>query len=158
MALNHDHYMTLAIEDCRSGFAGAHGGPFGAAIIRGAELLSLGHNTVMRDNDPTAHAEINAIRDAGNHIHHYDLTGCTLYCVCEPCPMCLGAIYWARINTLYYGATKSDSAKIGFDDVVFYAEFAKPETNRKIASHQLLIEETLSLLKEYNDIPDKQIY
>ena len=109
------------------------GGPFGAVIVKGGIIIGKGHNQVTENCDPSAHAEIMAIRDACKHINNYQLTDCILYSSCEPCPMCMSAIYWARIPELVFAATSADAAKAGFDDQFIYDELGKPYTQRSIS-------------------------
>ncbi|MFA6190962.1 MAG: nucleoside deaminase [Sulfurimonas sp.] len=113
-------WMEIAYSEAINGMSFNEGGPFGAVIIKDGEIISSAHNEVLLSKDPTAHAEINAIRIASKKLNSFDLSGCTLYTTCMPCPMCLGAILWARIGTVYFGATKEDAARGGFDDERFY--------------------------------------
>jgi len=115
-----DKYMDIAYDEAIIGLNAKNGGPFGAVITQGEKFISSAHNSVLMTKDPTAHAEINAIREASHVLNNYDLSDCTLYTTCEPCPMCLGAILWARIKTVYYTSTKDDATKAGFDDKYFY--------------------------------------
>lgn len=119
--------IDLATENVKNG-----GGPFGAVICKGGEVVAAGVNRVTDNNDPTAHAEVQAIRSACARLHSFDLSGCTLYTSCEPCPMCLGAIYWAHLDRVVYAATQDDAAKVNFDDSFIYKEIAKPMALRKI--------------------------
>lgn len=114
------------------------GGPFGAVIVKNGELVAQSANTVVPSNDPTAHAEIAAIRLACTALNTFNLTGCTIYTSCEPCPMCLGAIYWARLDKMYYGNSKKDAANVGFDDDFIYAELDLLPENRKLKSEQIM--------------------
>jgi guanine deaminase len=120
--------VELAIENVRSGC----GGPFAAVVARGSVVLAEGTNRVTSSNDPTAHAEIVAIREACRSLGHFQLTGCELFATCEPCPMCLGAIYWARPERVYFAATRGDAAEHGFDDALIYRELAQPLPLRRI--------------------------
>lgn len=120
--------IRLAVENVQNGT----GGPFGAVIVKEGKIIAACGNTVTPDNDPTAHAEVNAIRQACRELSAYQLDGCEIYCSCEPCPMCLGAIYWARPVRVYYASTKEDAAKAGFDDSFIYREIALPEPQRSI--------------------------
>ena len=113
-------WMQLAYDEALHGMHNNDGGPFGAAIIKDGEVIAKAHNTVLCSNDPTAHAEVNAIREASKELQSFNLEGCTLYTTCMPCPMCLGAIFWSRIKTVYYGASEDDAARGGFDDKKFY--------------------------------------
>lgn len=120
--------IRLAVENVQNGT----GGPFGAVIVKEGKIIAACGNTVTPDNDPTAHAEVNAIRQACRELSAYQLDGCEIYCSCEPCPMCLGAIYWARPARVYYASTKEEAAKAGFDDSFIYREIALPEPQRSI--------------------------
>ena len=113
-------FMRQAINEAKKGIDHVHGGPFGAVVVKDGVVIAKGHNTVLKDNDPTAHGEVNAIRKATKKLKSFDLTGCEIYTTGEPCPMCLGAILWANIDKVYYGANIDDTEKIGFRDSVFY--------------------------------------
>ena len=119
-------FMKLANEEALKGSQANDGGPFGAVITKNGKLVSQGHNEVLKTNDPTAHAEMVAIRRAAETLGSYDLSGCEIHSSCEPCPMCLAAIYWSRITTAYYGCTKEDAAEIGFDDNAIYEYIKNP--------------------------------
>jgi len=120
--------IRLAMENVKEG----KGGPFGAVVVKDGRMIAAAANTVTSDNDPTAHAEVNAIRKACRELGAFQLEGCEIYCSCEPCPMCLGAIYWARPNRVYYACTKEDAAVAGFDDSFIYKEIALPDHMRTI--------------------------
>ena len=126
--------IRLATENVRSG----QGGPFGAVIVAGGKIVATGVNQVTATNDPTAHAEVNAIRAACKALETFELRGCELYTSCEPCPMCLGAVYWARPEVVYYGNTCEDAANAGFDDSFIYREIQTPQDQRKIPMIRLL--------------------
>ncbi|NDK56012.1 nucleoside deaminase [Pontibacter fetidus] len=126
--------IKLSIEKMEAGF----GGPFGAVVVCDGKIIARGYNNVLATNDPTAHAEVDAIRKACQALGTFQLENCELYTSCEPCPMCLGAIYWARPKKVYYGNTKTDAARIGFDDQFIYDEIDKPLTARSIPMEQLL--------------------
>ncbi|MBN3490382.1 nucleoside deaminase [Acholeplasma equirhinis] len=113
-------FMRQAINEAKKGIDHVHGGPFGAVVVKDGVVIAKGHNTVLKDNDPTAHGEVNAIRKATKKLKSFDLTGCEIYTTGEPCPMCLGAILWANIDKVYFGANIDDTEKIGFRDSVFY--------------------------------------
>ncbi len=115
-------FLDLAVKSAIDGLKKNHGGPFGACVVKGEAVVSIAHNEVLKTNDPTMHAEINAIRKASKKLGTFDLTGCEIYSTCMPCPMCLGAIKWANIKTVYYGATSRDADDIGFRDEIFYGE------------------------------------
>jgi tRNA(Arg) A34 adenosine deaminase TadA len=129
--------ITLATENVLSGA----GGPFGAVIVRDGRIVAEGVNTVTAQLDPTAHAEVNAIRAAARSLGAFSLAGCELYTSCEPCPMCLAAAWWARLDAIYYGASAADAARAGFDDAVLYEELRKDNAERKLPATQLLSEE-----------------
>jgi guanine deaminase len=134
------------------------GGPFGAVVVKRATIVGRGWNRVTSENDPTAHAEINAIRNACKHLKTFCLKGCDLYASCEPCPMCLSAIYWSRIRAVFYGNTRKDAAKIAFDDDFIYRQIALPIGRRKLLMRQLLREEALPAFAEWEHKPDKNPY
>ena len=135
-----------------------HGGPFGAVVVRRGKIVGRGWNQVTSTNDPTAHAEMIAIRDACRRLKTFILEGCDLYTSCEPCPMCLSAIYWARLKHVYYANTRKDAQKIEFDDDLIYEEVATPISKRKIPMKQLLRAEALAAFKEWGDKSDKVRY
>lgn len=146
--------IRLSIEKMKAGF----GGPFGAVIVRNNQIIARGFNNVLSSNDPTAHAEVDAIRKACATLQTYQLTDCDLYTSCEPCPMCLGAIYWARFRKVYYGNSKQDAAAIGFDDHFIYGELEKPLAARSIPMEQLLPEEANAAFQEWHAHPGKTNY
>ncbi len=146
--------IALAFEGMRSGA----GGPFGSVVVRGGHIIGRGCNRVLADRDPTAHAEMVAIREACRHLNHFQLTGCTIYTSCEPCPMCLGAIFWARPDRLVYACTRSDAAAIDFDDAHIYEQIQLPPAEWRIPSAQTLREEALLAFEEYRRKPDKIHY
>ena len=113
-------WMKIAYDEATAGMLANDGGPFGAVIVKDEKIIATAHNEVLKTKDSTAHAEMNAIRKACKELDSFDLSGCVLYTSCQPCPMCLGAIFWARIGTVYYGATEDDAARGGFDDKRFY--------------------------------------
>jgi len=127
----------------------ALGGPFGAVIVKDGKLIAKSANQVTRLNDPTAHAEVSAIRKACKKLNTFDLSGCVIYTSCEPCPMCLGAIYWARISSIYYANTKRDAADIGFDDQFIYEELDLPMDQRKLPIVQLMRDESQHAFKQW---------
>jgi guanine deaminase len=134
------------------------GGPFGAVIVKDGEIVAGASNSVTMSNDPTAHAEVNAIRAAAQKLGTFDLSGCEIYTSCEPCPMCLGAIYWARLSRIYYANTRTDAQNIGFDDSFIYDEIQQPVTNRKIPCQQILNEEALVVFNQWQKMEDKIEY
>ncbi len=134
------------------------GGPFGAVIVKDGKIIASASNQVTLNNDPTAHAEIQAIRKACKKLKTFDLNGCVLYTSCEPCPMCLSAIYWARINQYYFANNKDDARKIGFDDAFIYSELDKPSEKRSIQQKQILREEALTVFNKWENKDDKIEY
>ncbi len=132
--------IALAAENVSSG----RGGPFGALIARGGEIVATGVNLVTATNDPTAHAEITAIRRAAAELNSFSLDGCQMYSSCEPCPMCLAAAYWARLDAVFFGASSSDAARVGFDDSMIYGEMSRPILQRSLPMQQLLADEAWS--------------
>jgi tRNA(Arg) A34 adenosine deaminase TadA len=134
------------------------GGPFGAVIVRDGRIVGEGVNTVTTMHDPTAHAEVNAIRAAAKALGTFSLAGCQLYSSCEPCPMCLAAAYWARIDGLYYGATAADAARAGFDDVFIYQEIRKNNAERKLPATQMLGDEAWASFDAWIASPNKTAY
>lgn len=146
--------IRLSIENMRSG----KGGPFGAVIVKDGQIIARGFNQVTSSNDPTAHAEVVAIREACKTLGSFQLDDCEIYTSCEPCPMCLGAIYWARPKKMYYANTKVDAANIGFDDQFIYEEIDLPLHNRKLDCEQLLNHEALLAFQEWQDKQDKIEY
>ncbi|MBI9061362.1 MAG: nucleoside deaminase [Marinilabiliaceae bacterium] len=153
----HSNYMREAIRLANNNIKNG-GGPFGAIIVQDNEIIGRGVNRVTANSDPTAHAEVNAIREAALHLKTFDLSNCSIYTSCEPCPMCLGAIYWARISTIYYGNAKKDAAQIGFDDQFIYDEIKKPLAARKIPTQQLLKLEAISTFSSWAASDDKIEY
>lgn len=152
-----NYFMQTAIDEARHGMDHNHGGPFGAVIVKDGEIISRAHNDVLRTNDPTAHAEILAIRQASEILDRFDLSDCEIYTTSEPCPMCLAAIYWARIRTIYFGSGKEDVARIGFDDSRFY-ELIKSGNGSELSRINIEKEKCLELLKRWEKKPDKQMY
>ena len=134
------------------------GGPFAAVIVKDGIIISRGWNRVTSANDPTAHAEIEAIREACSRLGTFSLKGCEIYASCEPCPMCLSAIYWARLDALYFAASRTDAAEAGFDDALLYEEMMKPFVGRILATEQHLHNEANQALDAWNNKPDKTAY
>jgi tRNA(Arg) A34 adenosine deaminase TadA len=151
-------YMQEAIALAEKNVHNNHGGPFGAVVVKDGKIIGRGGNKVTVNNDPTAHAEIVAIREAAKNLGTFDLSGCEIYASCEPCPMCLGAIYWSHIDKLYYAATKDDAAKANFDDSFIYAEIAKPKDQRQLQSVQLMREDAVKVFEEWNQSENKIPY
>ena len=146
--------IRISIENVQSG----KGGPFGAVIVKDGEIIAHGKNEVIGNNDPTAHAEIVAIRKACQKLDSFQLAGCEIYCSCEPCPMCLGAIYWARPDKIYYANTKEDAASINFEDDFIYAELDLPNEQRKLPTLQLLRDEALVAFELWRTSTKKMTY
>jgi guanine deaminase len=146
--------IRLSIEMMRRG----KGGPFGAVVVKGDRIVGRGANQVTSTNDPTAHAEVVAIRDACRRLKTFQLDDCDIYTSCEPCPMCLSAMYWARLRGVYYGNTRRDAAKIAFDDDFIYREVSLPIRRRALRMKQLLRKEALVAFVEWKNKPDKVPY
>lgn len=155
--MNQDELMREAIR-LASANVDNGGGPFGAVIARGGEIIATGVNRVTANCDPTAHAEVSAIRAAAQKLGTFNLSGCEIYSSCEPCPMCLGAIYWARLDRLFYGNTKADAARIGFDDAFIYKELALPLAERTLRAEQLLGKEAIATFEAWEQKTDKTPY
>lgn len=146
--------IALATDNVTSG----RGGPFGAVVVRDGQIVAEAANSVTAGNDPTAHAEINAIRAAARSLNTFTLSGCELYTSCEPCPMCLAAAYWARLDVIYYGACAADAARAGFDDAFLYEEMCKAPDLRKIPSARLLGDEARASFEAWIASPHKVLY
>jgi tRNA(Arg) A34 adenosine deaminase TadA len=153
-----ERFMMRAIELARHGMRGGHGGPFGAVIVRDGEIVGEGWNQVLANNDPTAHGEVIAIRAACKNLGTFSLDGCEIHTTGEPCPMCLGAIQWARMHRIFYGFNIHDAASIGFDDTEFHHQMKLPPELRAIPSEECCREEALDLIREYEDMPQKKPY
>lgn len=145
--------IRLSVENVNNG-----GGPFGAVIVKEEKIIATGVNRVTDHNDPTAHAEVNAIRNACKVLNTYDLSGCDIYSSCEPCPMCLGAIYWAHLSKLVFANTKKDARDIKFDDSFIYDEIALPIEKRSLPTSTMLRDEALAAFRLWNDKTDKTPY
>ncbi len=145
--------IDLSIESMKH-----HGGPFGAVVVKDGEIISAESNQVTQNNDPTAHAEVCAIRSACTKLSTFNLEGCELYTSCEPCPMCLGAIYWSHIGKVYYANTREDARKAGFDDFFIYDEIEKDIDKRTIPFEQIMHSEALKAFKEWEKLDDKIDY
>jgi len=152
------NFMMEAINLASANIKDGLGGPFGAVVVKNNTIIGKGQNQVISSNDPTAHAEIVAIRKACKNLGSYRLNGCELYTSCEPCPMCLGAIYWSRLDVVYYAANRKDAAEIGFDDDFVYSEFAKSINERKIKMNCCLRNEVLAVFKEWFSMDNKVLY
>ena len=153
-----EKFMEAAIALAEEGAANGEGGPFGCVIVKNDKIIGRGNNKVISNNDPTAHAEIIAIRDACKNLGSFQLNDCEVYTSCEPCPMCLGAIYWARPKIIYYGNTKEDAAKIGFDDSMIYEEMKADISGRKIPGINISRQKANVAFDELHQKEDKKIY
>lgn len=145
--------IDMAVENVAAG-----GGPFGAVVARDGNVIATGVNRVTADNDPTAHAEVNAIRKAASVLGTFDLRGCEIYTSCEPCPMCLGAIYWARLDRMFYGCTKQDAAEAGFDDAFIYRELVLEPGLRQLHSSEMLREDAVKAFQAWISKTDRTEY
>jgi guanine deaminase len=150
-------FMSIAVKEAQAGVKYNHGGPFGAVITKNGEIIAKAHNKVITSNDPTAHAEIIAIRMAAKKLNSFDLSDCEIYSSCEPCPMCLAAIHWAKIKKLYYGCTREDAAVIGFEDQHLY-EILQGKTKPQMEIEQLDRNECLQPFAAWDVKPDKVQY
>lgn len=151
-------YMQEAISLAETGMKKGDGGPFGAVIVRDAAIIGKGWNRVLATGDPTAHAEIVAIRDACQNTGSYWLDNAAIYVNCEPCPMCLAALYWARITRLTFGASRDDAAAIGFDDARIYTEVCLEPGQRELSSRQHSREQSLTIMRQWLQLADKHLY
>ena len=158
MNKTHEFFMKRAIQMATKGMNSNAGGPFGAVIVKDDEIIAEGHNEVTSTNDPTAHAEMVVIRDACKKLNSFQLTHCILYTSCEPCPMCLGAIYWARPKAVYFACTKEDAKAIDFDDRFIYDELDKNMDDRQLAFIQLLRNEALPVFNSWAEKNDRTEY
>jgi guanine deaminase len=159
MSAGRDTFMRRAIELSRRQLVHAEGGgPFGAVVVRDGAIIGEGWNQVVSGNDPTAHAEVMAIRAACRHLGDFSLAGAEIYTSCEPCPMCLAAILWARIGRIFYANTRDDAAAIGFDDEYFYREVSRPIAERAVPAEKLLAGEARAVFDEWAKIPDRTKY
>lgn len=153
-----NEFLALALEEARAGIDENDGGPFGAVIVRNGEVVSKAHNEVLKRNDPTAHAEILAIREASSILGRYDLSTCEIYSTSEPCPMCFAAIFWARINRLVFGTTREDVAEIGFDDSLIYDVIRGEAEAEEMEVVNLDREGCRAVLKEWERRPGRRVY
>ncbi len=156
--MNEQDFMREAIRLAEEGMQAGRGGPFGCVVVRHGAVVGRGNNCVTSANDPTAHAEVTAIREACSRLGTFQLSDCELYASCEPCPMCLAAIYWARIPVVYYANTRADAAAIGFDDDFIYQQMSLPPEQRSITMKSLLREEALTGFRTWEAKPDKVRY
>ena len=153
-----EKFMQAAIDLSKQGIDNKEGGPFGCVIVKDDEIIGRGNNKVTSTNDPTAHAEVVAIRDACKTLGHFQLEDCEIFTSCEPCPMCLGAIYWARPKKIYYANHRQDAADIGFDDSMIYDEISAPITSRKIPMRSVGRDEALKIFMEWSNKTDRTDY
>ncbi|MFC4263609.1 nucleoside deaminase [Ferruginibacter yonginensis] len=153
-----EKFMMAAVELSKKAIDNNEGGPFGCVIVKNGEIVGSGYNKVTSTNDPTAHAEVVAIRDACKNLQSFQLDDCEVYTSCEPCPMCLGAIYWARPKAIYYANSRKDAAAAGFDDSMLYDEIAKDYDERKIPIMQISNEKALAIFEEWNMMEHKKQY
>ncbi len=151
-------FIREAIELAKIHSHSGRGGPFGVVIVKEGDIVSRGWNKVLSTNDPTAHAEIVAIRSACQKLGTFNLSGCVLYSSCEPCPMCLGAIYWARIDHIVFAAGRADAAAVGFDDENIYREIQLPLVTRSISMTQSLRDEAVEVMRAWSDMPNSTTY
>jgi guanine deaminase len=156
---NDERFLREAIALARNGMDRDEGGPFGCVIVKDGRVIGRGNNRVTSSNDPTAHAEVVAIREACQALGSFQLDGCTLYTSCEPCPMCLGAIYWARPHRIVFASTRADAADAGFDDQLIYDELPLPAEQRRIVTEaNVLRQEAQAVFKEWMSKPDRTVY
>ncbi len=156
--MDNNYFMLRAIALSRDMMRAGRGGPFGAVVVKDGRIVAEGYNQVTSANDPTAHAEIVAIREACRLLNTFSLKGCDIYASCEPCPMCLSAIYWARLDRIYYANSREDAARIGFDDAHRYAEVGRAMEQRQVPMVRLLGDEALAAFQEWEEKPDKIQY
>lgn len=156
--MSHAHFLRLALKEAMTGMRAREGGPFGAVIVLDGEIIGRGHNTVLKSTDPTAHAEINAIRDACRRLNAHHLTGAVLYTNFEPCPMCLSALYWSDIKQLFYCSGRHEAEKIGFMDNHLYQQFSIDPEEREIQAEQMPMKEMQELLDEWDRMEGKIFY
>lgn len=155
---NAESFMKRAIDLSKAKMESGCGGPFGAVIVKDGKIVGEGWNKVTSTNDPTAHAEVEAIRDASKNLSTFDLSGCEIYTSCEPCPMCLSAIYWSRLSKIYYANTKTDAAEIDFADDFIYQEFAKNAKQRSIPMTRMMENEAIKIFQLWDQKADKIAY
>lgn len=155
---SHEAFMRRAIELAQEGIDKNQGGPFGCVVVKDGQVIGEGCNRVTSSNDPSAHAEIVAIREACRKLNTFQLDGCSIYTSCEPCPMCLGAIYWARPASVFFAGTREDAAAAGFDDDMIYEELDKPNDQRQRPMTNLLREQAVEVFRHWIEKPDKVEY
>lgn len=152
------YFMKIALEEAKKGMLNGEGGPFGAIIVKDGEIISKAHNEVLKTNDPTAHAEIVAIRKASKKLGRFNLSDCEIYSTCEPCPMCFSAIHWAKIKKLYFVCSRKDAAEIGFDDNYIYEVIKGKIKDEKLKSEKIEEDSCYKLFNEWKEKPDKIEY
>ena len=150
MDTHHENYMTEAIRLAKMNMKNGHGGPFGCVIVKDGEIIASAYNEVLINNDPTAHAEMLAIRRACKKLNSHQLEGCEIYTTCEPCPMCLGAIYWSRPQKVYYAASRNDANQAGFDDEYIYRQLSLPNSERLIPFEQMSRDKVRKIFSEWS--------
>ena len=153
-----NEYMRIAIEEAEEGVRCDHGGPFGAVIVYNGKVIARGHNRVIATNDPTAHAEMEVLREAARKLGRFDLSDCDIYSSCEPCPMCFSAIHWAKMKNLYFGCSREDAADIGFDDNFIYDVIRGTAEKEQVHIEQIERENCLKPFKKWEDKSDKVQY
>ena len=158
MSEGKEKFMKRAIELAKTGMDQNAGGPFGAVVVKDGQIIGEGFNKVTSENDPTAHAEVVAIRNACRNLDSFQLDGCEIYCSCEPCPMCLSAIYWARASRIYYASSRKDAANIKFDDDFIYSEIGKQADKRIIPMENMLTSEANLVFEKWLEKVDKTAY
>ncbi len=154
----HIDFLLEAVELSKKSLIESEGGPFGCVIVKDGKIIGKGYNRVIATNDPTAHAEVNAIREACNHLNHFQLEDCIIYASSEPCPMCFGAIYWARPKAIYYANTRQQAADIGFDDQFIYDEIDRTVDDRRVTTYHLPLEEASKVFSEWFAKTDRVNY
>ncbi|OKY75686.1 MAG: tRNA-specific adenosine deaminase [Desulfobulbaceae bacterium DB1] len=152
------NFMQEAIRLSKEKSLQGDGGPFGAVIVKDGKIIARGWNQVLKKNDPTCHAEMVAIRKACRRLGNYSLAGCVIYVNCEPCPMCLSALYWAGVEKIYFAATRRDAAGLGFVDEFLYQELLLPPENRKMPMHQVMREQAIAVFSQWDNFANKIIY
>lgn len=158
MSSSDHYYLRRALELAKEGTQVQAGGPFGCVIVYNDQIIGEGHNEVLGSHDPTAHAEVVAIRRACAHLHDFQLTGCTVYATCEPCPMCLGALYWARPARIVYACTREEAAAIGFDDALIYREIEFDPAHRSLPAQHAPLPEISDFMREWGAQEEKTMY
>jgi guanine deaminase len=156
--MDHNYFLKLANQEAKKNIYKQDGGPFGAIIVNKGKIIATAHNKVLKTNDPTAHAEILAIRKASKKLNRFDLSDCILYTSCYPCPMCFSAIHWAKIKKVYYGCTDNDAKDIGFDDKYIYDILQSKSKNKQVIFKQISHKESLEIFNKWKSKPNKKMY